>query len=143
MMSTCEFTAAACGVDGADRPGQSGAPRGREDRHHNFSTTQTNTTSIFTKKETFPPSSPQPNHCSLLFSPLHPLFSPPAPLQVDQLVCNELFKSLQILSVELHIIVSGPLHPERLHGALAALVQRQAVGEVDDLVLRTMDHQNG
>ncbi|TNN50009.1 hypothetical protein EYF80_039817 [Liparis tanakae] len=66
-----------------------------------------------------------------------------APLQVDQFMCNKLFESLQILSVELDVVVSGPLHPERLHGALAALVQRQAVGEVDDLVLRAVDHQHG
>lgn len=68
-------------------------------------------------------------------------FFPPAPLQVDQLMCNELFESLQVLSVQLHVIVPGPLHPERLHGALTAFIQSQAMGEVDDLVLRTVDHQ--
>ena len=57
-------------------------------------------------------------------------------------MCNKLFESLQVLSVELHVVVSGALHPQRLHGALTALVQRQAVGEVDDLVLRAMDHQH-
>lgn len=57
-------------------------------------------------------------------------------------MCNELFESLQVLSVELHVIVSGPLHPEWLHGALTAFIQRQAMGEVDDFVLRTMDHKN-
>lgn len=57
-------------------------------------------------------------------------------------MCNELFESLQVLSVELHVIVSSPLHPERLHGALTAFIQRQAMGEVDDLILRTVDHKN-
>lgn len=65
-----------------------------------------------------------------------------AALQVDQLMCNKLFESLQVLSIELHVIVPRPFHPERLHGALAAFVQRQAVGEVNDLIVRTVDHQN-
>ncbi len=55
---------------------------------------------------------------------------------------NELFESLQVLSIELHVIVSGPLHPQWLHGTLTAFIQRQAMGEVDDLVLRTVDHQD-
>lgn len=37
----------------------------------------------------------------------------------------------------------GPLHPEGLHGAGAALVHGQAVGEVDDLVLRPVNDQHG
>lgn len=78
---------------------------------------------------------------SFLISSLSAL-SDLAPLQVDQLMCNKLFESLQVLSVELHIIVSSPLHPERLHWALTAFVQGQAVGEVDDLVLCTMNHQH-
>lgn len=57
-------------------------------------------------------------------------------------MCNKLFESLQVLSVELHVIVSSPLHPERLHGALAAFIQCQAMGEVDNLILSTVDHQN-
>lgn len=55
---------------------------------------------------------------------------------------DKLLESLQILSVEFHVIVSSPFHPQRLHGALAALVQRQAVGKVDDFVVRAVDHQN-
>lgn len=68
--------------------------------------------------------------------------SPPTSLQVHQLVCDKLFEPLQVLSVELHVVVPGALHPQRLHGALAALVQRHAVGEVDDLVLRAVDHKH-
>lgn len=145
MMGTCKFTAAACGVDGADGLWAKGerCSMMREDCRRNSSTTQTNTTStcITSQKKVVPllhhpTSSPSP----LLFFPLHPFF-PPAPLQVDQLVCDKLFESLQILSVELHVIVSSPLHPERLHRALTAFVQRQAMGEVDDLVLRAVDHQ--
>lgn len=56
-------------------------------------------------------------------------------------MCNKLFESLQVLSIELHVVVSGTLNPEWLHGALTAFIQRQAMGEVDDLVLRTVDHQ--
>lgn len=64
-----------------------------------------------------------------------------APLQVDQLMCNKLFQSLQVLSIELHVIVSSPLHPEGLHRALTAFIQRQTMREVDDLVLCTVNHQ--
>ena len=64
-------------------------------------------------------------------------------LQVDELVSHELFEPLQVLSVELHVVVPRPLHPQRLHGPLAALVQRQAVREVDHLVLRAVDDQHG
>lgn len=56
-------------------------------------------------------------------------------------MCNKLFESLQVLSIELDIIVPGSLHPERFHWALAALIQCQAMGEVDDLVLCTMDYK--
>lgn len=57
-------------------------------------------------------------------------------------MCNKLFEPLQVLSVELYVIVSGALHPEGLHWVLAAFVQRQPVGEVDDLVLGTMDQED-
>lgn len=56
-------------------------------------------------------------------------------------MCNKLFESLQVLSVELHVVVSSALHPQRLHWALTALVKCQAVREIDDLVLRPMDHK--
>lgn len=135
------------------RPGRTGAPRRGErgdnerilppklqyytDKHHLHHFMKKK------KRKLHPLSIIQPlltNQCFLLFLPPHPF--PPAPLQVDQLMCDELFESLQVLSIELHVIVSGPLHPERLHGALATFVQRQAVGEVDDLVLCTVDHQH-
>lgn len=38
--------------------------------------------------------------------------------------------------------MSGPFHPEGLHGSGTALVHGQAVGEVDDLVLCTVDDQH-
>lgn len=62
-------------------------------------------------------------------------------LQVDELVADELLESLEVLAVELDVIVPGALHPQRLHGPLAALVQGQAMGEVDHLILRAVDHQ--
>lgn len=45
------------------------------------------------------------------------------PLQVDELMSHKLFESLQVLSIQLHIIVSGSFNPERLHWALAAFVK--------------------
>lgn len=66
----------------------------------------------------------------------------PPSLQVDQLMCNKLFESLQVLSIELHIIVSSPFDPERLHRALTAFIQSQAMREVNDLVLRAMNNQD-
>ncbi|TNN75631.1 hypothetical protein EYF80_014181 [Liparis tanakae] len=55
---------------------------------------------------------------------------------------DELFESLQVLGVQFNVVVTGALHPQRLDGAGAALVHGQAVGEVDDLVFRTVDHQH-
>lgn len=56
-------------------------------------------------------------------------------------MCNKLFESLQVLSIELHIVVSSPFNPEGLHGALTAFIQSQAMREVDDLVLCAMDNK--
>lgn len=56
-------------------------------------------------------------------------------------MCNKLFESLQVLSIELHVIVSSPFHPEWLHGALTAFVQSQTMREVDDLVLCAVDNE--
>lgn len=55
---------------------------------------------------------------------------------------DELLESLQVLSVQLDVIVAGPLHPQGLDGAGAALVHGQAMGEVDDLVLSAVNHQH-
>ncbi len=157
MMGACKFTAAACGADGAGglwaRANWSSEGERwsimREDCHQNFSTTQKHHFYLhhFTKKKKklgpflHHPTSPEKNVAFFSSSLSTLFFFPPAPLQVDQLMCNELFESLQVLSVQLHVIVPGPLHPERLHGALPAFIQSQAMGEVDDLVLRTVDHQ--
>lgn len=62
------------------------------------------------------------------------------PLQVGKLMCHKLFEPLQVLSIQLYIVMSGSLHPERLNRTLTSFVQRQSVGEVDDLILCTMDH---
>lgn len=56
-------------------------------------------------------------------------------------MCNKLFESLQVLSVELHVIVSSPFDPEWLHGALTTFVQSQTVREVDDLILGAVDNE--
>lgn len=55
---------------------------------------------------------------------------------------DEPSQALQILAVQLNVIVSRSLHPQRLHSLGAALEQRQAVGEVDHLVLCSMDDQH-
>lgn len=59
------------------------------------------------------------------------------------LLSNEAAQALQILAVQLNVIVSRSLHPERLHSLGAALEQSQAVGEVDHFVLCPMDDENG
>lgn len=114
----------------------------REGCHQDISIEQTNTlstciTSHWTKKV----ATCSPKNCRFLLSYPLPTASQ-APLQVYQLMCNKLFESLQVLSVELHIIVSSSLHPEWLHRALTAFIQCQTMGEVNDLVFRTMDHKN-
>lgn len=58
------------------------------------------------------------------------------------LLSNEAAQALQILGVQLNVIVSRSLHPERLHSLGAALEQSQAVGEVDHLVLCPMDDEH-
>lgn len=55
---------------------------------------------------------------------------------------HKLFQALQVLSIQLYVVVSRTLHPERLHGPLAALVQGQPMGKIDHLVLRPVDHQH-
>lgn len=55
---------------------------------------------------------------------------------------HKLFQALQVLSIQLYIIVSRTLHPERLHGPLAALVQGQPMGKINHLILCTVDHQH-
>lgn len=59
-----------------------------------------------------------------------------------QLLSYEAAQALQILAVQFYVIVSRPLHPERLHGLGAALEQSQAVGEVDHLVLCPVDDEH-
>lgn len=56
-------------------------------------------------------------------------------------MCNKLFESLQVLSIELHIIVSSPFDPEWLHGALTTFIQSQTMREVNDLVLCAVDNK--
>lgn len=63
-------------------------------------------------------------------------------LYVHKFMSHKLFQALQVRSIQLYIIVSRTLHPQRLHGPLAALVQGQSMGKINHLVLRTMDHQH-
>lgn len=54
----------------------------------------------------------------------------------------ELFQSFQVLCVKLYVVVPSPFNPQWLHGAGTALVHGQAVGEIDDLVLCTVNDQH-
>lgn len=60
-----------------------------------------------------------------------------------ELLVDELPEPLNILAIELDVVVSGPFDPEGLYGSRAALVDGLAVGEVDDLVVGAVDHQDG
>lgn len=58
------------------------------------------------------------------------------------LLPDEAAQALQILAVQFNVIVSRPLHPQRLHRLGATLEQSQAVGEVDHLVFCPVDNQH-
>lgn len=64
------------------------------------------------------------------------------PSRGGKLEGDELLESLQVLSVQFDVIVAGPLHPQGLDSTGAALVHGQTMGEVDHLVLGTVDHQH-
>lgn len=55
---------------------------------------------------------------------------------------DKLLESLQVLCVQFNVVVAGSLDPQGLYSTGTALVHGQAMGEVDHLVLRTMDHQH-
>lgn len=59
-----------------------------------------------------------------------------------QLLGDEAAQAFQVLAVELNVVVPGALHPQRLHGLGAALIERQPVREVDHLILRAMDDKH-
>lgn len=59
-----------------------------------------------------------------------------------QFLTDETTQAFQVLAVQFDVIVSGSLHPQRLHGFGAALVQGQPVGKIYHLVLRPMDDQH-
>ena len=60
-----------------------------------------------------------------------------------QLKGDELLEPLQVLGVELNVVVAGPFHPQGLHSSRAALVDGQAVREVDHLILCAVNDQHG
>lgn len=59
-----------------------------------------------------------------------------------QFLPDETTQAFEVLAVQFDVVVSSSLHPQRLHGFGAALVQGQAVGEIDDLVLGPVDDQH-
>lgn len=70
---------------------------------------------------------------------------PPAPQLValaGQLLGDEFPKALEVLAVEFNVIVPGPIHPQRLHSLGAAFEKRQAMGKVDDFILRAVDDED-
>lgn len=60
-----------------------------------------------------------------------------------QILGNELAEAFQVLAVEFYVVVPGPFHPQRLNGLGAALVEGQAMREVDHLVFCAMDEEDG
>lgn len=70
------------------------------------------------------------------------MLPPPPSSGGGKLEGDELLESLQVLSIQFDVIVAGSLHPQGFHGAGAALIHGQAVREVDDLILCTVDHQH-
>lgn len=71
---------------------------------------------------------------------MNPGLSAELPSGGGKLEGDELLESVQVLSVQFNVVVAGSLHPQGLDSAGAALVHCQTVGEVDHLVLRTVDH---
>ena len=51
-------------------------------------------------------------------------------------------KSVQVLSVQLHVVVASALHPQWFDCARCSLVDGQAVGEIDDLIVSAVDHED-
>lgn len=72
-----------------------------------------------------------------------PLPTPQLVALAGQLLGDEFPKALEVLAVQFNVIVPGPIHPQRLHGLGAAFKERQAMGEVDDFVLRAVDDEDG
>lgn len=54
---------------------------------------------------------------------------------------NKSSKSVQILSIELHIIVPRPLYPEGVDCARGSLIYCKAVGEINYFVFCPMNDQ--
>jgi len=59
------------------------------------------------------------------------------------LLVDEADEAVEVGRVELDVVVARAGHPQRLDRARAALVDRQAVAEVDHLVLRAVNDQSG
>ena len=55
---------------------------------------------------------------------------------------DELLESLQVLGIQFDVVVASSLHPQGFDSTGAALVHGQTMREVDDLILRTVDHQH-
>ncbi len=73
---------------------------------------------------------------------MNPGLSAELPSGGGKLEGDELLESFQVLGIQFNVVVTGSLHPQGLDGTGAALVHGQAVGEVNHLILRTMDHQH-
>jgi len=61
-------------------------------------------------------------------------------VSVGQFVGNEGFKSFKILVVQLYIIVSSSLNPQRFHSSGTTFVDCKTMREVNNLVLSAMDY---
>lgn len=61
-------------------------------------------------------------------------------LQIYQFLRHKLFQPFKVLSVKFHVIVTCPFNPQRLHGSLAALKQRETMGKVNDFIFSPMNY---
>jgi len=59
-----------------------------------------------------------------------------------QLDVNEAYQPLEILFMQLYIIVSSTINPQRLNGPRTTLVDHLTMGEVDNFVVSSMDHKD-
>jgi len=55
---------------------------------------------------------------------------------------NETYQSLQVLFMQLNIIVSGTVDPQRLHCAWTTLIDHLTVRKVNNFVVGSMDDEN-
>ena len=59
-----------------------------------------------------------------------------------ELMCDKVSEALEILAVQLNVVMPSTFDPKWLDRMLAALVNGQAMREIDHLILSAVDHQD-